>query len=621
MSNNLNQDRMNAFAQLTMLHSAIAHVAPGDRELAVIDEMMDKLQARRYTLAVVGEFNRGKSSLINALLGMSVLPADITPTTATINRVVYSDVPYARLHMKDGQVEEIPITMLKGRVTKLSDEAQSAAAQVEEAEIGYPTVFCKNNIDILDTPGLNESADMDELTWDRARQADALVYTIHALVPFSVSEAEAVCKLLEHPNIRHILFTVGFIDQVPAEEVERMLELIRKRIIKLTDRIIQLDETLPPEEAERRRAIISSGGVLGVSAKQALDAFVSGSIEQLQASGIEEYKKELMARLTAQQDEWLSFEIKPYLEKTTATFNDAVQRTLGQLEERIQGARAGIDSAAAALNGASAANTLAGNRWKEASRLAMGSQDQQTEQLRTIIAEYQLTADVQEKPAVPGGLFGWIRKKAEATGVFRAEDDPKARSMTAGFEAARQKIIREWQPAINETADQLFENYTREMQEKEAEILACLRTAAQNLHTESALPAALSEALNVEKVTLLNDGFAGQIASVQPVLAGIGTVENVQQRLARQLSDKVNSCINQQADRIRREMTRRVVQMQERGRALLPGLQQSLQALEAERNELQAQIASVRRFLLGEQENRPEENPPANANEAAQQPE
>lgn len=205
MTNVLDQERMDAFAQLSMLRSAIATIAPEDRELSVIDDMMAKLHSRQYVVAVVGEFNRGKSSLINALLGMNVLPADITPTTATINRVVYSVIPYSRLHMRNGQVEEIPLTMLKGRVTKLSQEAQSAAEQVEEAVIGYPTVFCRNNISILDTPGLNESVDMDALTFERTQQADALIYTIHALIPFSTSEAKAVCRLLEYPNIRHIL--------------------------------------------------------------------------------------------------------------------------------------------------------------------------------------------------------------------------------------------------------------------------------------------------------------------------------------------------------------------------------------------------------------------------------
>src|SRR6186713_2123223 len=55
-----------------------------------------KLEEERFVLVVLGEFNHGKSTFVNALLGAQVLPAGITPTTATINRVAYSAAPVAR---------------------------------------------------------------------------------------------------------------------------------------------------------------------------------------------------------------------------------------------------------------------------------------------------------------------------------------------------------------------------------------------------------------------------------------------------------------------------------------------------------------------------------------------
>jgi ribosome biogenesis GTPase A len=47
-----------------------------------------KLEAERFHLVVLGEFNHGKSTFVNALLGQDVLPVGITPTTASINHVV-----------------------------------------------------------------------------------------------------------------------------------------------------------------------------------------------------------------------------------------------------------------------------------------------------------------------------------------------------------------------------------------------------------------------------------------------------------------------------------------------------------------------------------------------------
>src|SRR5512146_2381061 len=56
-----------------------------------------KLESERFHLVVLGEFNHGKSTFVNALLGAETLPTGITPTTAAINHVVYSTHPTARV--------------------------------------------------------------------------------------------------------------------------------------------------------------------------------------------------------------------------------------------------------------------------------------------------------------------------------------------------------------------------------------------------------------------------------------------------------------------------------------------------------------------------------------------
>src|SRR6185503_18654708 len=48
-------------------------------------DLVKKLEEDRFHLVVVGEFNHGKSSFVNALLGESVLPVGVTPTTAAIH--------------------------------------------------------------------------------------------------------------------------------------------------------------------------------------------------------------------------------------------------------------------------------------------------------------------------------------------------------------------------------------------------------------------------------------------------------------------------------------------------------------------------------------------------------
>src|SRR6187402_529689 len=61
-----------------------------------------KLEAERFHLVVLGEFNHGKSTFVNALLGQEILPTGITPTTASINHVIHADQPRARVVFTTG---------------------------------------------------------------------------------------------------------------------------------------------------------------------------------------------------------------------------------------------------------------------------------------------------------------------------------------------------------------------------------------------------------------------------------------------------------------------------------------------------------------------------------------
>src|SRR3954466_51945 len=76
-----------------------------------------KLEAERFHLVVLGEFNHGKSTFVNALLGADILPTGITPTTASINHVVWAQNPTARVMLLSGESKYIEPAQLKDWVT------------------------------------------------------------------------------------------------------------------------------------------------------------------------------------------------------------------------------------------------------------------------------------------------------------------------------------------------------------------------------------------------------------------------------------------------------------------------------------------------------------------------
>src|SRR5688500_7150631 len=76
-----------------------------------------KLESERFHLVVLGEFNHGKSTFVNALLGADLLPVGITPTTASINHVVYSPQPTARVVLTTGESKHLEASQVKEWVT------------------------------------------------------------------------------------------------------------------------------------------------------------------------------------------------------------------------------------------------------------------------------------------------------------------------------------------------------------------------------------------------------------------------------------------------------------------------------------------------------------------------
>src|SRR6185312_8625251 len=76
---------------------------------------------RPLRVAVVGEFNAGKSTFLNALLGEDVAPTGVLPTTATLHWVAWAPDPFARVVVKDAPDRVVPHAELKATLTALRD--------------------------------------------------------------------------------------------------------------------------------------------------------------------------------------------------------------------------------------------------------------------------------------------------------------------------------------------------------------------------------------------------------------------------------------------------------------------------------------------------------------------
>lgn len=191
----------------------------------------EKMATHKFSVGILGEFKRGKSTVINSLLEAEIVPADVLPTTATMNRITYDLIPHAEVLMKSGAVKPIGVDELKSFVTKLDETCEATAADVEEAIVYYPCKFCQNGVDIIDTPGLNDDDRMNKVTEEVIPKLDAVIMVVAAGAPFSMSEAEFVRNKIMACDLGKIIFLVNRMDMIRKEaDKKRILNDVKNRI-------------------------------------------------------------------------------------------------------------------------------------------------------------------------------------------------------------------------------------------------------------------------------------------------------------------------------------------------------------------------------------------------------
>jgi GTP-binding protein EngB required for normal cell division len=121
-------------------------VAEEARELAA------RVSEGRFYVACLGQFKRGKSTLLNALVGYAVVPTGFVPVTAVPTVIRFGDEIHARVRMRDGAWRDVAMSDLKEYVTEeLNPENKKA---VDGAEVFVPSPLLFSGMCFVDTPGL-----------------------------------------------------------------------------------------------------------------------------------------------------------------------------------------------------------------------------------------------------------------------------------------------------------------------------------------------------------------------------------------------------------------------------------------------------------------------------------
>lgn len=299
----------------------IESIAPD--KAASYRKVAELLKEDSFRIQVVGTVKNGKSSFTNAIIGESILPVDDIPCTAVVSEVKYGPEKKAFVNFSSplptGLLDEIPVETKRyieshnfGKDAKGKDveipplevpydrmnqyvaipepgedilfdpEALAAyRAKIDQespfdvAKLFYPAGMLKDGVEIVDSPGLNESPKRTVVTLDYLNKADAAIYLLDASHSPTIDEIKVIENVLLPLGFKDLIMVANRMDligsgtspEVQAQRRERQRRYIQSRIQEYS----------------------SINKCFGVSAKEFHDGVAARDNTLIQRSGIPEF--------------------------------------------------------------------------------------------------------------------------------------------------------------------------------------------------------------------------------------------------------------------------------------------------------------------------------------------
>ena len=300
MNNNLEQssvtrneiiDRLNRIAQTIEDSEKSKENKSGKLELeaaiAEVKNCSNNLQDGVFRLLVLGDVKRGKSTVINALIGEDLLPRDVNPCTAILTVLRYGTEKKVTVYFNDNAAPELldfdtfkqQYSINPDEIKKLEAQGKLAFPRVERAVIEYPLPLLKSGIEIVDSPGLNDTAARDRLSLDYIHNCNAILFVLRAVQPLSLTERRYLNNYIKERNLE-VFFLINGWDEInngllePGNSLELAAAQERSREYFKNN----LKEYLPESDTYQQR-------VFTISALNALRSCLSNSSIDIESTG------------------------------------------------------------------------------------------------------------------------------------------------------------------------------------------------------------------------------------------------------------------------------------------------------------------------------------------------
>jgi GTP-binding protein EngB required for normal cell division len=227
-----------AVERLQQLHDIAAELG-SDRMAAEAEGLAQRVAEGRFYVACVGQFKRGKSTLINALIGAPILPAGIVPVTAVPTVIRYGQATHVRVRLQQGTWKDVAVESLSDYVSE--ENNPSNTKKVVGVEVFHPSPLLVEGMCLIDTPGLGSVFESNtESTRELVPHIDAAIVVIGADPPITGEELSLVKEVAKQVN--EIVIVLNKADRVSAEERSAAGEFARKMLRSSLNRDLQVYE-------------------------------------------------------------------------------------------------------------------------------------------------------------------------------------------------------------------------------------------------------------------------------------------------------------------------------------------------------------------------------------------
>ncbi len=430
--------------ELAAVIRSLRQIAGKQKDAQKSDEcrkLLARLAEDRFNLVVAGQFSRGKTSLMNAILGVDRLPTGILPLTSVITAVSYGDRERVLVHWdRWSYTSEISLRELPEYVTQEGNPGNRK--RVRSVEVQLPLELLRLGFYFVDTPGIGSAiAANTATTTSFLPEADAVIFVTSFESPLTEAELNFFEQVRAY--VRKIFVVINKRDLAPTESQDSVLKFVERQLKEICG-----------DPCPR---------IYSVSARDGLRAKQNSDTDALQHSGIPQLETDLiqfldtdkmhdfLERISGRASAILSRLIEEYELSQSVSADAEKRRSLEEaLSQRVNQIRGGWERSKVSLRGKLAGALVA--RFEPA--------------LERPLAEIRATAEQ--------NIIQYVDGQASFTDSFNA-------GLAAAVDSSAQRILTDW---LSETQRELRQVVDAVAHEELRDVLQGLLEIDQSQSTE-----------------------------------------------------------------------------------------------------------------------------------------